>query len=264
MVDVVTERHFREITFLECDENTAQEPAEQDATVALVGRQVVGLALRVIEFLLAGLHVHVGVGQLAEIDFRASYGDALHRALDGHVAENQRWQPFRGESIHGVHGDTVAVGVDELLVDPVAAALGEFVDTQFTGGEHHLTRGTGNVISIDVNVWEIVVGTDFLNLTERVLECMPVPQADVLQRRLIVGGVGRVDGRLRREFALRDAVQSIGLPRQVDVVGNVGPLANQLVRLHDKVADVPGTYLEREITDQDRSEGSHQPSHPGR
>ena len=90
LVDVVTKRQLREVTAFERDENAAQESAEEDAAVALIGRQIVRLALRVIEFLLPRLHVDVGVGQFAEIDLRARYGDTLHRALDGHVTQNQR------------------------------------------------------------------------------------------------------------------------------------------------------------------------------
>ena len=57
-----------EIAAIERDEQPAEEAAEHDAAGALVRRQVVGLALRVVELLLARLDVDVGVGQLAEID----------------------------------------------------------------------------------------------------------------------------------------------------------------------------------------------------
>src|SRR5262249_38943835 len=92
-VDVVAKRQLREITAVKRDENAAQESAEKDAAVSLIGRQVVSLALRVIEFLLPRLHIDVGVGQFTEINLRARYLDTWHRALDGHVAQNQGWQP---------------------------------------------------------------------------------------------------------------------------------------------------------------------------
>ena len=111
-------------------------------------------------------------------------------------------------------------------------------------GEHHLTHGAVDFIAIDIDIGKVVVGSNFLNLTQRVLECAPVPQPDVLQRSLIVRRIGRLDGRLRGKFALREAVQSIGLPRQVNVVGNVGSLANQFVGLDDKAADVPADIFE--------------------
>ena len=59
--------------------------------------------------------------------------------------------------------------IDQLLVDPVAAALGQLLDIQFARREHHLTDRAVNHIAIDVDVRKIVVGTDFLNLSQRVL-----------------------------------------------------------------------------------------------
>ena len=94
------------------------------------------------------------------------------------------------------------MGVDELLVDPVAATLRELIDAQFARGEHNLTHDAVDFIAINVDVGKIIVRTDFLNLTQRVLKCAPVPQADVLQRSLIVRRVGRLDCGLGRKFAL--------------------------------------------------------------
>jgi hypothetical protein len=47
-----------------------------DAAGALVGGEVVVLALRVVELLLAGFDVDVGVGELAEVDLGAGDGEA--------------------------------------------------------------------------------------------------------------------------------------------------------------------------------------------
>ena len=46
---------------------------------------------------------------------------------------------------------------------------------------------------------------------------------------------------------LRYSVQSVGLPRQRNIVGNIRLLANQLVRFHDKAADVPADHLKGDI-----------------
>ena len=127
-VHVVAERQLGEVAAIERDDHTAQETPEDDAAVALVGREAVGLALRVVEFLLPRLHVYVGVSQLAEINLRARHDETAHRALDRHIAQKQRRQPFRREPVDGVHRDAIAVGIDELLVDPVAAALRELLD----------------------------------------------------------------------------------------------------------------------------------------
>jgi hypothetical protein len=51
---------------------------------------------------------------------------------------------------------------------------------------------------------------------------------------------------------LRDPVQSVGLSRQFDVVGDIGLLADQFVWLDDKAVDVPSDYLKGEITNHGR------------
>ena len=152
------------------------------------------------------------------------------------------------------------MGVDQLLVNPVAAALRELVDVQLARGEHHLANHAVDFIAINVDVGKVVVGADFLNLTQRVLECAPVPQPDVLKRSLIIRRVGRRNVRLSGKLALRDSVQSVGLPRQFDVAGYIGLLANQLVRFHDKAANVPADYLKGDITDRSRKDRRDKPA----
>ena len=98
------------------------------------------------------------------------------------------------------------MGVYKFLVNPVAAALGELVDVQLACGEHHLAIRAFDFIAINVDVGKVVVGADFLNLAERVLECVPVPESDVLKCRLVVRRIGRLDCRLSGKFALGDAV----------------------------------------------------------
>ena len=66
-------------------------------------------------------------------------------------------------------------------------------------------------VAVDVDVGEVVVGADFLDLAQGVLECVPVPEADVLERGLVVGGVGGFDGGFGGELALGEAVEAEGL-----------------------------------------------------
>src|SRR5258708_26203276 len=92
---------------------------------------------------------------------------------------------------------------------------------------------------------------------------MPVPQPDILKRSLIVSRVGSLDGGLRWKLALRDSVQSVGLPCQLGVVDDVGLLANQFVRFHDKTADVPSDSLNGKITDRAWKDCRDQPAPAG-
>src|SRR5260370_18932668 len=89
----------------------------------MIGRYTVRLALWVIEFLLPRLYVHVGVRELSEIDLRALYYDARHRALNGHITQNQCRQSFRSEPVQRVHGDPVALRIDTFPVVPLSLAL---------------------------------------------------------------------------------------------------------------------------------------------
>ena len=83
--------------------------------------------MRIVKFLLARFDVDVSVAQFAEIDFRAGNGDAGDSALHRHVAEDEGGEAFGGEAVDEVHGDAVTMSVDELFIDPIAAALGELV-----------------------------------------------------------------------------------------------------------------------------------------
>ncbi len=160
----------------------------------------------IVELLLVRLDVDVGVGQLAEVDLGPGDLDARNRALHRHVAQDERRHPLGREAVDGVHRDAVAVRVDQFLVDPVPAALGQPLDVQLARGEHHLPDLAIHLVAIDVDVGEVVVGADFLDLPERVLQRAPVPQANVLQRVLIVWRVCGFDGGLCWKRLLRDAI----------------------------------------------------------
>ena len=237
--DVVAERQPGEIAAVEGDEQPPEQAAERDAARALVRGDAVGVALRVVELLLPRLHVDVGVGELAEVDLRPRDRDVRHRALHRHVAEQQLRQALGREPVDRVHRDAVAVRVDEPLVDPVAAALGQALDVQLADRQHHLPRLAVDRVAVDVDVGKVVVGADLLDLPQRVLQRPPVPEPDVLERVAVLVDLRRFDARLRPETALLDAVEGVRPARHLDVVGDVRALAHQLVRAHDEVRDVP-------------------------
>ncbi len=141
------------------------------------------------------------------------------------------------------------MGVDQLFVDPVAAAYRQFFYIELARSQHHFTGGAVDVVAINVDVGEIVVGANFLHLAQGVLQRMPVPQADVLERGLIVGRVRGVDGGFGRELALGKAVKPVGLPGHGDVVRDVGLLAHQLIGFDDEVSYVPADKGKQEIAE---------------
>ena len=262
-VDIVAEGQLAQVAAIERDQDAAQETAQLDAAVALVRGANIGVALWVIELLLVGLDVDIGRGLLAEVDFGPGNVEALHGALHRHVAQQQRGQAFGREPVDGVHGDAIAVGIDELVVDPVAAALGELVHVEFAGRQHHLALGAVDGIAIDIDVGKVVVGADLLDLAQRILERTPVPQANVLKGGLIVGRVGGLDGGLGGKLALREPVQPIGLTGHLDVMGNEGLFENQRVGFDPEAADVPAHQSYPGVTDDNRNQCGNQPASAG-
>ena len=107
-------------------------------------------------------------------------------------------------------------------------------------------------VAVDVDVGKVVVGANLLNLAQRVLQRMPVPEANVLQSGLVVGWIGCADGGLGGKLALREAVEAICLAGHLDVVGDVGLLADKFVGLDDEAADIPADHADRDITDHGR------------
>ena len=51
---------------------------------------------------------------------------------------------------------------------------------QLTAGEHHLAKCAVEVIAIDVDVRKVIVGANLLNLAQRILQRVPIPEPDVL------------------------------------------------------------------------------------
>ncbi len=152
------------------------------------------------------------------------------------------------------------MGVDQLFVDPVAAALRQLVHVQFACGQHHLANRTAELISIDVDSRKVVVSPDFLNLTERILQRPPVPKPYVLERRLIAGRFHRLDSGVGGKRVGLDAVEREGPPRHFYVVLNEGTFSHQLIRRDDEIADVPAHPGDDEVADDGRNGDRQQPA----
>ena len=150
--------------------------------------------------------------------------------------------------------------VNELLVDPVAAALRQPIDVQLADCEHHLTHAAVHLIAIDVDIGEVVVGANLLNLAERVLQRPPVPEPDVLERVLIVVRFDSGDARVGGKRHLFDPVQRKGGARLLDVVRDERRLPDQLVGLDDEAVHVPADRRHAEIQDDRRNQGGDDPA----
>ena len=138
--------------------------------------------------------------------------------------------------------------VNQLLVDPVAAALGQFLDVELARGDHHLLHRSVDHVAVDVDVGKIVVGADLLDLPQGVLQRAPVPQPDVLERQLVVGQVECLERGVGRKRMLRDAIEGVRPPRELDVVPDIRLLSHELVRFDDEAAHIPADHTDPDIT----------------
>src|SRR6266567_6384204 len=80
-VNVVAERQLGQIISIEGDQNPAEKASEQYAPISFIGGHAVRLTLRVVEFLLMCLHVHVCAGQLSKVDLWPLYRQIGDSAL---------------------------------------------------------------------------------------------------------------------------------------------------------------------------------------
>ncbi len=150
--------------------------------------------------------------------------------------------------------------INEFIVDPVAAALRKLVKAELTRGEHDLARRAVDFVAINVDIGKVVVGSNLLNLAQRVLQCFHIPQADVLQSGLVVGGIGGADSGLGGEFALGEFVETVGLAGHFDVMSDVRLFAHQFVRLDQETAHVPPDDAHDDITNGGRGDGGNEPA----
>ena len=75
--------------------------------------------------------------------------------------------------------------VDQFFINPITGRLGQFADVYFTCGHHHLSDAAVNGITIYVDVREVVVSPDRLYLLQRILQGVPIPEPNVVERRSI-------------------------------------------------------------------------------
>ena len=134
------------------------------------------------------------------------------------------------------------MGVNELFVDPVATACRQLVDVQLARRKHHLTNRAADLVSVNVDVGKVVVGPNFLNLAQRVLQSARVPQTDIFERGLIIGRVECLNRCFRGKRVRLYAVERKRAPCHLDVMRNVRTLSHQLVRPHDEATDVPAHH----------------------
>ena len=207
------------------DDAAPQRPDAHSA-LARVGRVDVLVARGVVQLRRAHLDEHVRVGELAVVDLRlADLERSGGRGRD--VLHEELRQPLPRHPVHRAHHGAVPVRVHEVLVDPDAArkvGVRELAD-----GQHHLPGLPVELVPVVVHVDELVVGADLLELTVRVERGPVLPQADVLDGRVVLPQDGGGEVLLGRERSRLDAVEPVGAVGGGDRPLDVGPLGHDLV-----------------------------------
>jgi hypothetical protein len=147
--------------------------------------------------------------------------------------------------IHRDRDNAIAVGVFEREIDPDLGGCGKPCDIEFARRDHDLPLGAVDVIAIDVNTGERVIGPQSLDLLELRLKRAPIPNARVLERGGVlfeVGGGERLSG--HREFALLDrrSLKIIGLTCAGDAPEQIWQLQGNLVWAHIEIFDPGGNH----------------------
>jgi hypothetical protein len=134
---------------------------------------------------------------------------------------------------------------------PGPGRLGQPVGVDLADRDHHLALVVPDRVAVDVDVGEVVVLGDGLEVADAGPQHLRVPQADVVDRRLVgLQGLGGevVAGRERLGLDLLQVERFAG---GVEVVLDVGPLADQLLG------------LDPEPLEHRRDDAAHDQRHPG-
>src|SRR5207302_1378536 len=106
-------------------------------------------------------------------------------------------------------------------------------------------------ITIDVDVGKIVIGSNRLNLAQRILQRFPVPESNVLECGMVRAEIERRGRILRFELSRLDRIQRKSVTCPGDIVFDVGGLASQLIWLNDKTGDIGGNQDTADYVDPD-------------
>ena len=112
--------------------------------------------------------------------------------------------------------------------------------------ERHLLIGIAEIVAIDVDVEEPVVGKDLLQLRIGVHQRLPIPKPNVVDGPAVV--LERLKGEIlfRRKRFHRDLAKVIGFPREGDILPNVRRLQLQFVRLDEEALKQSGDEFSKQ------------------
>jgi hypothetical protein len=180
------------------EQHPSSNPTHGHTARALVGRVDVVFPIRIVELRGAPPDDDVGVGLFPVVDARLLDWRPPGRGRRN-VQEIEDRQPFAALAGHRAHDHTVAVRERHVAVDPGLGVGGKQRGLELARRQHHLLIDAVEPVAIHVHVMKAVIGPDLLQLRIGIHQRLPVPQPDVVDRRLV--GLQGLDGEvlLRRE-----------------------------------------------------------------
>ena len=229
------------LAFIDRGGEAHAEAGDGKAALAFVARGYVGFAAGVVELFARRVDEHRLVGDFAVIEFGTRELEGLGLHLGRRVFDQQHGEAVRRDLADRREHHAVAVRIDEGRVDPVGARRRKLAQIEFARGQQRLAVLAVDGVAVHVGVGEHVVGAQRLDLGDGVVEGAGVPQADVVEDRLVGG---RVDGGLgvglELDF-LELRFDAEGGARGVDVSLDVGALERDFVGPHIERADQAGS-----------------------
>ena len=213
-----------------------RERRNREAALAFIVAAHVAFARGVVKLLLRGVDEHRFVSDLAVVQFRPRQLQAGSSGARRRILNQQHRHTVWRDLADRRHHHAVAVGVDDLRIDPALVYVGQLVDVELARRQKHLAVAAVDGIAVDVGVFENVIRAQRLDLGDGVVKGMHVPQTHVFECGLVVSDVdGRVGLRMKLHLA-HVRIQVIGAPGGVNMSLYVGPLERNFVGRHVECA----------------------------
>src|SRR5262245_6694937 len=131
----------------------------------------------------------------------------------------------------------------EVPVDPATALAGQ-IRGELPCRQHDLTILAIDPIAINIDLAERVVRSDLLELAEGLAQRAMIPDADVVNCRLILAHLRHVELRFGGVESHIDLIQTVGRSGQHDIVAQKRCLQFELVWLDDQPLKTPRDHLQ--------------------
>ena len=207
------------------DRGQGAQPQRRDREPAapVVTHQHVAGAGGVVELLLRGADKHGVVHLFAVINLRASEFQLRNGDHGRRVLDEQHGEAGGCDAVGLGHYHAVAVRVHEVGGNPTALRVAQRFEIQLARRYEDLALLAVDVVAVHVGIG-IHIGPQRLHLRNGFMEGVPVPEADVVQQRLVCG---QIDALLRPGLKVHFAgapVEREGRTRRFDMAHDERPL----------------------------------------